>query len=206
MKDGTTKSGYYFGSTLVPPTAEQDKLLFLPAAGFRDTDMSSGITTTRYVAECGFYWSSSTQDNTNGKSWDFYSANVAISPYDKGRGYSIRCVKDKPKKRLPEHAIEVAGVDFYVADGNVKAVSEDSGGYTYVFAEEQGYYNSHDSYFCWNTLEPTGSVTQASWDDARDVCRKIDDGIPLVVSGISECFRTFLSLIRGRGIHRDTPP
>lgn len=34
MKDGTSKNGIYFGTTKVPPSDNQEKYLFLPAAGY----------------------------------------------------------------------------------------------------------------------------------------------------------------------------
>ena len=85
---------------------------------------------------------------------------------------------------LPPHAIDI-GLDFYIADGNVRATSDGKGGYTYAFAEEQGYYSGVNGaynaaggdYFCWNDLDPSNTnVTQTEWDDNRDVCRKIGDG------------------------------
>ena len=86
---------------------------------------------------------------------------------------------------LPKNAIDI-GLDFYIADGNVVATSDGKGGYTYAFAEEQGYYSGVDGaaydaaggdYFCWNTLAPSETNTsQSSWEDSRDVCRKIGDG------------------------------
>lgn len=84
----------------------------------------------------------------------------------------------------PPHAIDI-GLDFYIADGNVRATSDGKGGYTYAFAEEQGYYSGVNGdynsdggdYFCWNDLAPSNTnVSQTEWDDNRDVCRKIGDG------------------------------
>ena len=81
---------------------------------------------------------------------------------------------------LPPHVIDI-GLDFYIADGNVVATSNGTG-----FAEGQGYYSgvinaTYNSdggdYFCWNDFEPSNTnVTQAEWDNNRDVCRKIGDG------------------------------
>lgn len=78
---------------------------------------------------------------------------------------------------LPPHAIDI-GLNFYVADGNAKATKvTGASNYTYSFAENQAYYNANDSYFCWNTAEPTGnSVAIGGWQDSRDPCRKIDGG------------------------------
>lgn len=79
----------------------------------------------------------------------------------------------------PNKPIDI-GIGFVVATGNLVATKQVDGTYTYAFAEEQGYYggkNSETDYFCWNTLEPTGSIAQSAWDDTRDPCRKIGDGL-----------------------------
>lgn len=75
----------------------------------------------------------------------------------------------------PNKPIDI-GLGFIVAPGNMVATKQADGTYTYTFAAEQGYYSDSDSYFCWNTLEPVGSIVQSSWDDARDPCHKIGDG------------------------------
>ena len=71
------------------------------------------------------------------------------------------------------------GLNVLFAWGNVIATRQADGTYTYGFAEEQGY-RSGVAYggdlFCWNTLAPTDIISQTSWEDARDVCRKIGDG------------------------------
>lgn len=79
---------------------------------------------------------------------------------------------------LPKNAIDI-GLNFYIADGNVVATKQADNTYTYDFAEEQGYYggeNSQTDYFSWNSLDPTSCLTQDSWSDDRDPCRKIGDG------------------------------
>lgn len=73
------------------------------------------------------------------------------------------------------------GLDFVIASGNLIATQYvgDGGGYDYTFADEQGYYDgggSFTDYFCWNTLEPTGDITQSVWDEARDACKLVGDG------------------------------
>ena len=72
------------------------------------------------------------------------------------------------------------GLSFVVASGNLLAASNGLGGYTYSFAEDQGYYSGDGSdgdYYCWNTLDPNLThVVQPAWDDARDACRQVDDG------------------------------
>lgn len=81
---------------------------------------------------------------------------------------------------LPPHAIDI-GLNFYVADGNAKATKvAGSNNYTYSFAEGQGYYNRDNSYFSWNTPEPTGNPVQDKWEDSRDPCQKIDGGDGMV--------------------------
>lgn len=80
----------------------------------------------------------------------------------------------------PPHAIDIIGLDFYIADGNVVATSDGKGGYTYAFAEEQGYYSrvwDGGDYFSWNTLFPSDNeAIQGTWADSRDNCRMIGDG------------------------------
>ena len=77
-----------------------------------------------------------------------------------------------------EYMIDI-GVGFYIAKGNLMATKVD-GSLSYAFAEEQGYYSGKadgGDLFCWNTADPfTFEVTQSSWEDARDPCRKVGDG------------------------------
>ena len=79
----------------------------------------------------------------------------------------------------PAHSIDI-GLDFYIADGNLTATKESDGSLSYAFADEQGYYSGKadgGDYFCWNTDDPfANNLTQSSWDDARDPCRKVGDG------------------------------
>lgn len=179
MRDGSRRDGAYFGITTNPSTAEQNKYVFLPAGGYYNRDGSY----QNYREAYGYYLSS-TPDETTGRihacEVDMPSSYmVYMTSINRDGGYSVRCVKDKP---LPEHAIEVEGLDFYVSDGNVRAISDGAGGYTYQFAEEQGYYSGDASggdYFCWNTLDPTATTSTNItnvWEDANDVCRKIGDG------------------------------
>lgn len=67
------------------------------------------------------------------------------------------------------------GLNFLIAKGNVIATKQEDS-YTYAFAEEQGYYNIANSYFCWNSLEPGIETRYSSWDTDRDICRKIGMG------------------------------
>lgn len=83
----------------------------------------------------------------------------------------------------PEHAIDI-GLGFYIADGNVRAINDGIGAYTYAFAEEQCFYSGVNGaanaaggdYFCWNTMNPTANIAQSSWDDGRDPCVRVGDG------------------------------
>ncbi|MEB3373951.1 fimbrillin family protein [Bacteroides sp. CR5/BHMF/2] len=72
------------------------------------------------------------------------------------------------------------GVGFYIAKGNLMTTKQADGTLSYAFADEQGYYSGKadgGDLFCWNTDDPFAfSVTQSSWDDARDPCRKVSDG------------------------------
>lgn len=75
-------------------------------------------------------------------------------------------------------AIDI-GLDVLFAWGNVIATKQADGTYTYDFAKEQGYYSgvkNGNDYFCWNTLSPVEIKQQPSWDNDRDVCRKIKSG------------------------------
>lgn len=80
------------------------------------------------------------------------------------------------------------GLDFVIAPANVIAIKLSDGTYAYDFAEEQGYYTGVEGeiydpslmkgdYFAWNTLDPAVTINIDVWDDANDVCRKIDDGM-----------------------------
>ena len=90
-----------------------------------------------------------------------------------------------PTEEVPAHTIDI-GLDFYIADGNLRATKETgSSSYTYAFAEGQGYYSGVDGaynsaggdYFCWNWDDPAVTdKNQGSWDDTRDPCRMVDDG------------------------------
>lgn len=101
------------------------------------------------------------------------------SPDDWGNGGDL----DTDLGEDPNKPIEVNGLGFVVAKGNLVATQADG---TYAFAEEQGYYSgvsgqaydlSGGDYFCWNTLDPSRfNVTQSSWDDSRDPCRQIGAG------------------------------
>lgn len=74
----------------------------------------------------------------------------------------------------PVEGIDI-GLTFLIAKGNVIAIKQGDS-YTYAFAEEQGYYDITNSYFCWNTLEPGITNYYNSWDTARDICCKIGMG------------------------------
>lgn len=182
-KGGKTVNGYYFGTkSLSAAQAHPNNYVFLPAAGFR--------------------WYHTTFDKANaegiylhGEQGDYvvYFAGWGVSLSDMNTGYigSVRCVKDKPKPK-PEHAIEVEGLDFYVADGNLIGTADGNGGYTYAFGEDQGYYagnvdysstpsiNTKRDYYSWNTPVPEiviyDDALSPIWDETRDPCRRVDDG------------------------------
>ena len=91
MKDGTTKNGRYFGTTTVPAKADQDKYVFLPAAGFRDGSRC-GDAGTR-----GRYWSATlyASDTNHAYTLYFYSSDCSVNYYYRSYGRSLRCVHDK---------------------------------------------------------------------------------------------------------------
>lgn len=188
MSDGSTREGMYFGASRLPSEDDQNKYLFLPAAGNRS---EAGMITNdgRYF---GYYWSATkssvSAENPFGLSFRKVNNGAHTGTGQKTNsdsGMTVRCVKDKPETK-PEHAIDI-GLDFYVAASNARAIKQADGTYMYTFAEEPGYYSggingsaydpSGGDYFAWNTLDPTiEDVQQTSWEDARDVCRKIGDG------------------------------
>lgn len=171
LKNGTTVNGVYFGTTTAPGVADQDKYLFLPATGYQYPNQGSAAT---LGGTHGYYWARENDAATNfGYSLYFYAGHVNVPSHRKTNGFPIRCVKEKPIDPID------IDLDFVIAPGNLIATANGSGGYTYTFAAEQGYYGgdgSQTDYFCWNTLEPAGSGTQSAWDDARDACRKVGDG------------------------------
>lgn len=175
MKDGSgTKYGMYFGTATAPTTkANQDRYVFLPAAGARYGDQWYS------VGGSGSYWSSTS--NGYGAHILFFSGTPScnIDNGDYHYGLSVRCVKDKPKPK-PAHAIELKGLDFYVADGNVVATKQADNSYTYAFASEQGAYTGNidgGDYFRYSTLEPTAGTSPSDFDDAIDPCHQIGDGL-----------------------------
>lgn len=89
MKNGTKKSGRYFGTTTVPPEADQDKYVFLPAAGYRNG------ASWYSVGSFGCYWSI-TPFGSN--AYYLYFSSGYIDPEndsDRFNGFSVRCVRDK---------------------------------------------------------------------------------------------------------------
>lgn len=175
-KDGVDINGLYIGtSSLSTAQAAQDDYVFLPAVG--------GAEAQDAVFGAG---------NSGGYRINGDCPYMYFNPYSNGLEpwggidysmYSVRCVKNKPVEPID------IGLDFLIAPGNVIAISNGKGGYTYKFAEEQGYYTggtnkapldpSGGDYFAWNTLDPaatTSSSTTKVWDDNNDVCRKIEDG------------------------------
>lgn len=91
MKDGTTKNGRYFGTTTVPAEADQDKYVFLPAAGGRDSYGYSNAGAYSY------YWSATLDASYTDYAYylRFYSSYCGVSNYDRNHGFSVRCVRNK---------------------------------------------------------------------------------------------------------------
>lgn len=172
-KDGVDINGLYIGtSSLSTAQAAQDDYVFLPAVG--------GAEAQDAVFGAG---------NSGGYRINGDCPYMYFNPYSNGLEpwggidysmYSVRCVKNKPVEPID------IGLDFLIAPGNVVATSNGKGGYTYKFADEQGYYSGVNGaaydpaggdYFCWNTLDPSlTNESQTEWRDERDVCRQIDDG------------------------------
>lgn len=162
-----TINGFYLGTTTQPAVGEGDNYLFLP-----NTGTMSGSS---YVKSDIGYWTSS---GGSGNPISLYNDGSIGSNVSKYNALPVRCVKGS--KVRPTHTIEVDGLNFYVADGNLMVTSNGAGGYTYAFAGEQGSFGgsaSSSDYFAWNTLLPDGgNGTQTVWDDTRDACRKVGDG------------------------------
>lgn len=162
-----TINGFYLGTNTQPAVGEGDNYLFLP-----ETGTMSGSS---YVKSDLGYWTSSGGSGTPISLYNDGSIGSNVSKYN---ALPVRCVKGS--KVRPTHTMEVDGLDFYVADGNLTVTSDGAGGYTYAFAKEQGSFGgnaSSNDYFAWNTLLPDGgNGTQTVWDDARDACRKVGDG------------------------------
>ena len=90
MSDLTTRTGCYYGTSTVPLPADQDKYVFLPAAGDRYED---GYF--EHVDSWCSYWSS-----TSSGSGDATSVDVLFSGGFSGLSrnvmlYPVRCVRDK---------------------------------------------------------------------------------------------------------------
>lgn len=187
--NSTSVNGRYFGITgKVPNEANQDKYVFLPAAGY----INDIEKINRDAGSFGDYWSCTPEFETidpdyppsykNAWNLDFgESPTMSIAPsianFDRMQRLPIRCVKDKP---IPKPEFIDLGLDFVIAPGNLVATDNGSGGDTYVFADEQGAYTGNldgGDYFAWNTLEPglSPSDKYSDWDDTQDPCHQIDD-------------------------------
>lgn len=162
-----TISGYYLGTNTQPAVGEGDNYLFLPNTGMV-------VNGSIYITPQVGYWTNS-GGNGDDNFLSFGNNGTVSLGNGKNSALSIRCVKGSTR---PTHTIDVDGLDFYVADGNLKAAPI-SGGHTYSFAAEQGSFTSSTTggdYFGWNTVLPGSDGTQTVWDDSRDACRKIGDG------------------------------
>lgn len=172
LKSGTTVNGAYFGTTIAPNVTDQNKYLFLPAAGYQYPNEGSVAT---LGGSNGYYWASDNDAvNNYGYSLYFYNGYVNVPSHRKTNGFPIRCVKTRPKPK-PAHAIDI-GLDFYIADGNVIATKQADNTYIYSFATDQGYVEGDPrmtGFFIWNDLDPESFVMHPSWDDARDPCLQV---------------------------------
>ena len=91
MADGSKKNGRYFGTTTVPAKADQDKYVFLPAAGSRISGSCSLAGTS------GLYWSATlnTSNTDYACSLYFYSGDCYVVDNNCDYGFSLRCVYNK---------------------------------------------------------------------------------------------------------------
>lgn len=153
--------GWWFGINDAAKAADSpDRYLFL----------SAGSGTAGY-------WTQTYGTQNNPQSFWLMSSQLieeGLVPYN--TPLNVRCIK---KPSVPKKPIDI-GLDFLIAPGNLVATADGKGGYTYDFAEEQGYYSADGfggDYFCWNTLEPNKDLDiQRDWEDALDPCRQVDDG------------------------------
>ena len=67
--------------------------LFLPVAGYRDSDVGSGTTATGNAGTYGFYWSSGATGSGRGDGLYFFSGSAYVYDYNNTHGFSVRCVK-----------------------------------------------------------------------------------------------------------------
>ena len=173
--NGKTVTGFYLGTNTAPPAkGGGDEYLFLPIAGGGD----QGSFYDFYAQ----YLTGTEKEGSEGGN-EAYSFNASklgdtgtMEIHYKSFPMAVRCVKGT----LPlVHIIDI-GLDFYIADGNLTATKNADGSLSYAFAKEQGYYSGKAAggdLFCWNTADPFAfEVTQSSWEDARDPCRKVGDG------------------------------
>ena len=170
--------------TTAKPTATLD-LLLVPATLAADVKLSltvNGITFGAMLAKAGFAGKLEA-----GKQ---YNANIKLKPTAlQVTTVTIADWNDEAVSGDKEPAfidgIDI-GLDFNIADGNVRAIKQADGTYLYEFAEDQGYYSGKSSggaydpsggdYFAWNTLDPAtiySTNTSSAWDADSDVCKKV---------------------------------
>lgn len=88
MKNGSAVNGMYFGTGSVPAESEQDRYLFMPAAGRKYTAILYD------EGALGAYWSRSF-GNDNADYFYFNSGGPTIYTDHRYVGLTIRCVRDK---------------------------------------------------------------------------------------------------------------
>lgn len=163
--DDIGERGKWFGTDdLAEAKLHPDRYLFLPTATISST----------FAA----YWTQTYGTKTPISIWMYNDGSVEVNKdtHSHSGSAAVRCVK------RPQAMPIDLGLPFIVAPGNLIATAEGSG-YTYSFADEQGFYNdsgagnSRPDLFSWNTLSPADAPTHASWEDSRDPCRKIGNGL-----------------------------
>lgn len=173
--------------TTAAPTANID-LLLIPATLTEDIKLGVTVNGTTFGVKIA-----SSRFAGKLEAGKQYNANVKLKP----TALEVTSVTindwndetvsgDKEPVFIPQLDPIDIGLSFLIAPGNLRAISDGRGEYVYKFAAEQGYYSGIDGaaydpsggdYFCWNTLDPNlTNVTQSSWDNSRDPCRKIDGG------------------------------
>ena len=140
------------------------------------TVTADGVTTNTTISTAGLAMEAGKRYLVKA-TLDYYGLAATIKTTD----WDSQTAWDEGAEFVPvvSHDIDI-GLDFYIADGNLIASKNADNTLSYAFADEQGYYSEKvdgGDLFSWNTGDPFAfDVTQSSWEDARDPCRKVGDG------------------------------
>lgn len=92
MQSGTTVNGRYFGTGTQPLPADMDKYVFLPASGYRRSNIAS-VDDDGY----GYVWSSTIDGTSNAKylSVNQWNTSINFGSLPRSNGYPVRCIRNK---------------------------------------------------------------------------------------------------------------